>query len=59
MRIEAVQLNRGRCEWQDDLKIVGKTYNFGDKVSIGTGMCNLLEYSIVVNGKNWTWRVNN
>ncbi len=56
-QLEAVNLNRGRCMWQDNLRIIGKTYNFGDRVSVLAGQCNLLEFSFKVNGQIWTWEI--
>jgi hypothetical protein len=60
--LESVQLNRGRCEYRDLSKSLGKTYHFGDKFTISAGWethCNLLEFSISANGETWTWKVNN
>ena len=35
----------------------GGTYQFGDKVILPLFPCNLLEYSIIVDGREWTWKV--
>lgn len=54
--INGITLNRGRCE-PINVAGVGKTLQFGERFQFQTGLCNLLEYQVTVNGRPWTFRM--
>lgn len=36
---------------------VGQTYRFGDRFTIQSVNCNILEFDVTVNRRRWTWTV--
>lgn len=55
VHLEGITLNRSRCDLPKMAsEAVGKTYHFRYKIVIMAGACNLLEYTMQIDGRGWT-----